>query len=204
MSAHARTERREPRLARLATYFRTRPSSPADPRMMVPPGMPGTDTRTWLPGPPFAVACKACSPLDSGPCTCPQDCGHLSCTAAWREVPPQQRREDQRDVETVTMPVPASLAETEAWGPWDKPADLYMDVRDEYVPPARPYLPEIEHTPDLCADLADLPAFREALGRRTRCHAGECLCGHPVSGDTWGERMVRAGIHLLASEGDAA
>ena len=99
----------------------------------------------------------------------------------------------------------APLAETEPWGAWDRPDGLLMDERDEYVPPQRPYVPEpAPYTPDLCADLADLPAFREALGMRTRCHAGECLCGHPLPGDQWGERMVRAGIHLLTSKETAA
>ena len=67
----------------------------------------------------------------------------------------------------------------------------------------RPFIPEPEpYTPDLCADLADLPLFRETIGRRTRCHAGECLCGHEVTGETWAERMVRAGIHLFNSDAD--
>jgi hypothetical protein len=50
---------------------------------------------------------------------------------------------------------------------------------------------------DLAADLADLPAFREAVRRRTRCHASRCMCGQEVAGDTWGGRMVAAGTHLL-------
>lgn len=61
--------------------------------------------------------------------------------------------------------------------------------------------------PDLCADLAGLPVFRETLGACTRRHfvtgdvvavVEECPCGHQVTGETYGERMVRAGIHLLA------
>jgi hypothetical protein len=46
-------------------------------------------------------------------------------------------------------------------------------------------------------ELTHLPAFREALARSTRNHAGECLCGDEMSGATWGERMVRAGVHML-------
>ena len=60
------------------------------------------------------------------------------------------------------------------------------------------------YAPDLLADLKELPAFRDALGRSTRRHAGECRCGHPITGDAWGERMVRAGIHLLTGEGAVA
>ena len=115
----------------------------------------------------------------------------------------------------------ASGPPAEPWGPWDQPAGpvphsepetpleyeyqrFYgwgLTLPDNRAPMAREYVPE-PYTPDLCADLADLPAFRDALGRRTRCRAGECMCGHPVTGDTWGERMVRAGIHLFNSDTD--
>jgi hypothetical protein len=68
------------------------------------------------------------------------------------------------------------------WGLWDSPA----------------HREPMRYVPDLTADLTDLPGFREALGRRTRSRASQCLCGTPVTGQTWGERMVRAGHHLLA------
>ena len=113
--------------------------------------------------------------------------------------PALDRRQDQRYVETAIMPViPAEVpAECSPPCPLDaKPpdADLLRRILDGLraldvsEPPAA----------DLCADLAGLAIFREALSQRTRDHAGECLCGHPVSGGTWGERMVRVGIHLLA------
>ena len=113
--------------------------------------------------------------------------------------PALDRRQDQRYVETAIMPViPAEVpAECSPPCPLDaKPpdADLLRRILDGLraldvsEPPAA----------DLCADLAGLAIFREALSQRTRDHAGESLCGHPVSGGTWGERMVRVGIHLLA------
>ena len=117
----------------------------------------------------------------------------------------------------------AAEAETAPWAPLDRPdgdvphsepeAPLEYEYQSWYgwgltlpdnrAPMAREYVPE-PYTPDLCADLADLAIFREALSLRTRCHAGECLCGHPVTGETWGERMVRAGIHLLTGNEAAA
>ena len=70
-----------------------------------------------------------------------------------------------------------------SWGTWDT---------QESQP--------IRYMPDLSADLRDLPGFREALARRTRNSATQCLCGDPIYGRTWGERMVRAGIHIRHSE----
>lgn len=75
------------------------------------------------------------------------------------------------------------------WGMWDTGAS--EPVRPVYVP-------------DLPADLTDLPAFRETLSRRTRRNAGECLCGDPVAGQTWGERMVSAGDHMFSLPAGAA
>ena len=45
-------------------------------------------------------------------------------------------------VRPATMLAPVSIAETESWGPWDKPDGLLMDERDEYATPSRPYIPE--------------------------------------------------------------
>jgi hypothetical protein len=50
----------------------------------------------------------------------------------------------------------------------------------------------------LAADLAELPAFREAMAMRTRNQAAECLCGSEMAGQSWGERMMREGIHMLS------
>ena len=50
-----------------------------------PAGLHAADPLTRNPETP--VACKACSPLDYGPCTCPRDCRHLSCTGRQREEP---------------------------------------------------------------------------------------------------------------------
>ena|ERR1700677_1068725 len=41
--------------------------------------------------PPPSAGCRACSREDYGPCTCPADCGWLSCTGAWRESHPVTR-----------------------------------------------------------------------------------------------------------------
>ena len=68
---------------------------------------------------------------------------------------------------------------SESWGPWDEPG-----VGDELVP---------AYVPDIAADLADLLVFRQAIGRRTRCHAGAT-----ADGRTWGEQMVLEGTRLLA------
>lgn len=84
--------------------------------------------------------------------------------------------------------------------PWYGYGTTMPDQRaahDRPYVPARPRPAADLPAPGLAADLADLPAFREALAMRTRCHAGQCLCGHPVTGTTWGERMVAAGTHLL-------
>jgi hypothetical protein len=69
------------------------------------------------------------------------------------------------------------------WAAWDTPANRE---------PMR--TPFARHVAD---ELTHLPAFREALARSTRNHAGECLCGDEMAGPTWGERMVRAGVHML-------
>ena len=72
---------------------------------------------------------------------------------------------------------------------------------DDRTAMPRPYFPGAarRHSPDIAADLAALPAFREAVTRRTRRHAGECLCGSAMGGQGWGERMVRAGMHLTGT-----
>ena len=72
---------------------------------------------------------------------------------------------------------------------------------DDRAAMPRPYFPGAarRHSPDIAADLAALPAFREAVTRRTRRHAGECLCGSAMGGQGWGERMVRAGMHLTGT-----
>jgi hypothetical protein len=75
---------------------------------------------------------------------------------------------------------------SESWGPWDEPGGL------EPLAPA--------YVPDLSADLAENPDFREALRMHTRNSARQCRCGCQVDGDTWGERMVRSAIHVLRSD----
>jgi len=58
----------------------------------------------------------------------------------------------------------------------------------------------MRHSPvlALAADLTELPGFRETLARSTRNRAAECLCGDEMTGDVWGERMMRQGIHMLS------
>lgn len=58
----------------------------------------------------------------------------------------------------------------------------------------------MRYVPDLPADLTDLPDFREAVRRCTRSgpvSASACEA-EKVDGQTWGERMVRRAMHLLA------
>jgi len=97
-------------------------------------------------------------------------------TGATREVDAAERVVAERaDMARIYV----SPAGTDPWGPWDN---------------GQPYPP----SPGIAADLTDLPVFREAISRRTRCRAGECLCGTETAGQTWGEGMVAEGIHLLA------
>jgi len=182
MATHA--VRRENRLTRLTALFRP------DGTRTVNVGMPGYETPVlYAPGRPGGEACW--EPLEK--------------PAPKADIGERHGIDTPETLAAIVREAQAGIS-TEPWGPpWDLPDGLFMNERDHYEPPQRPYLPEPEpYTPDLCADLADLPVFREALGMRTRCHAGECLCGQPVTGDTWGERMVRAGINLLTNEGAAA
>lgn len=71
----------------------------------------------------------------------------------------------------------------------------FQALREQTPPPPRYAAPR--PLPGLAADLTDLPLFRETVAMRTRRHAGECLCGRGIAGDTWGGRMVTAGAHLL-------
>lgn len=144
---------------------------------------------------------------------------------------PPPAYDSRMDVDSALARI-AALAQAEAeqarpapsaapWGPWDQPgsfpAAMEPDaLRDEHGrwygwdttvmdnPPAhaRPYAAR-RRTPDVAADLASLPVFRDAVARRTRHQAGECLCGSPVTGQAWGERMVRAGMHLTGNEAAA-
>lgn len=68
------------------------------------------------------------------------------------------------------------------WGPWDS-APGQMRPSPVLI---------------LAADLTELPAFREAMAMRTRNRATECLCGDELAGQTWGERVMREGIHMLS------
>jgi hypothetical protein len=135
----------------------------------------------------------------------------------------------QEEAERERLRPPGTFADSRAgntplggnapWGAWDEPGSFPEPLRavpDENgrvygwditamdVPPrhARPYAAR-RRSPDIAADLASLPVFREAVARRTRSHAGECLCGSPVKGQAWGERMVRAGMHLTGNEAAA-
>jgi hypothetical protein len=82
------------------------------------------------------------------------------------------------------------------WYGWDLTA---LDSPPQH---ARPYVPAHagRHSPDIAADLAGLPVFREAVARHTRCHAARCACGRAMAGQAWAERMVRAGMHLTGAE----
>jgi len=186
------------RLAGLLHHDDARPQRPA-----AYTGKPGT----FLPGLPFAAEVKREAPASPA-------------TAMRRAAPHAQVDGEPHGIATpATLAAIVAEAEAEARRNSTPPArhedplryehqawyGWFTTMPDNRAPMARRYVPEPPaYTPDLCADLADLPAFREALDRRTRCRAGECLCGHPLTGDTWGERMVRAGIHLLASKGEAA
>jgi hypothetical protein len=96
------------------------------------------------------------------------------------------------------------------------PVDLADDLPADEPPSVRPYAPpEARAIPwgtwdtdpgpllpqpvlALAADLTELPDFREAMSRSTRNQASQCLCGDGIAGQTWGERMMREGIHMLS------
>ena len=119
----------------------------------------------------------------------------------------------------VTCRKMAANEPTAPWGPWDRPDGdvphsepetpleceyqrFYgwgLTLPDNRAPMAREYVPR-RHSPDIAADLTGLPLFRETVSRRTRHSAGECLCGSALDGQAWGERMVRAGMHLTGME----
>ena len=188
-----------------------------DPRMPMPAGMPFADTRTWVPErphpevhhePPAGPVHMVADEYSIMPC-----CGQHETqvprtdfvTANPRLVTCRtagERRDSQQHITTITMPV---VPVVPSGVPAECPPPCLLDARAPDADLLRRILDglralDVSERPaaDLCADLADLPVFREALGQRTRCRAGECLCGHLVTGDTWGERMVRVGIHLLA------
>ena len=115
------------------------------------------------------------------------------------------RPETETDLDPEETTVLASLQERVAEVAPEPLAPVTRDLLWEVLDGLRALDVSEPHTPDLLADLKELPAFRTALGMCTRRHAGECRCGHPVTGDTWGTRMVRAGIHILTDgEGQVA
>jgi hypothetical protein len=95
-------------------------------------------------------------------------------TGATREVDAAERIVAER-ADLARIYVPAAINAIPL-GVWDTPANREP----------------MRYVPDLHADLTDLPMFRAAMSRRTRCHAGQ------AAGQTWGERMVREGTRLLA------
>ena len=165
MSTH--THARRGRLANFAALFRHDPARPPHPRLTV--GMPGFDASVPLPQPAREVArkappaCKACSPLDYGWCTCPQDCGHLSCTGAWREAAP---------------------AEPAPWALKPRPdADTLRRVADKLrALPAEPPA----YVPDLYADIIELPVLRDVIRWHAQnLHTG-CQCEPRDAADSAG------------------
>jgi len=83
-----------------------------------------------------------------------------------------------------------------SWGDWDQPLTLEMP----------PVTTDAWGFGGDSGDLRNLPAFREAVSRRTRNGARECLCtaeadgerrNTQVPGGTWGSRMVCAAGHIL-------
>jgi len=121
----ARRESPLARLTRLARRYATDTAeTPADPCMPVPPGMPGPD------------AAEAPSHWAEEHHEDPHGIARpevLAALVAEAHASP---------VRPATMLAPVSIAETESWGPWDKPDGLLMDERDEYATPSRPYIPE--------------------------------------------------------------
>lgn len=103
------------------------------------------------PDPVTGDACKACSPLDFGPCTCTQVCGWMSCMGghgiATAETPPAYEPHGIDSAETLAALVARAgedaraaqeAAETEPWGEWDEPG---VPLVSEPAPPAPPSPP---------------------------------------------------------------
>ena len=172
------------------------------PQFDVPAQVPDAEERApatrpaWLtefrPAAQDDAGCPVCSDLEYGVrCTCLQDCGHSLCLGELAGAETAEALASLR--EQIAEVAPPSFTVVSQ--------DLLQDVLDGLRALDAPEA----YAPDLLADLKELPAFRDALGRSTRRHAGECRCGHPVTGDTWGARMVRAGIHILTDgEGQVA
>ena len=139
-----------------------------------------------------AVACRACSQEDYGRCTCPADCGWLSCTGGWRDQPPvtaeavaadltaRRALTAQSGIDTVTIPALAA---------------------EQAKPPAPPR----RVLPDIYTDLRDLPGLRDAIRSTTQRGGTECgTCGRILPGATWAERFAAQLAHLDTGDDAAA
>jgi hypothetical protein len=205
------THARRGLFARLAALISDGPSEPRIARI----GIPGMAEWAVVPVPPAPE--PALSPVHM----CPDEFGIMPCCGSHETGVPAEDRvtilprlvtcndgqaltpEQLETAARITrQSQPGPLPETDPWGPWDTPDGLYMDEKtltDLRVAPA--YITVAPaYVPDVAADLTDLPVFRGAVAGRTRAHAKECLCGSGLDGDGWGERMVRAGLHLTGNE----
>ena len=96
----------------------------------MPPGHSSSLLLQPVGDPQTAPACRACSREDYGACTCPEDCGWLSCTGGWRDAPP---------AESHGIATPEILAELVAQAQAQAEAETATDVRiPAYVPQPPP------------------------------------------------------------------
>ena len=137
--------------------------APADPRMPVPPGMPGLETRTWVTGrPPAAIAHRKAS---ASPVHMVADETAIMPCCGFRETDVPRTDFVTANPSLVTCDLAARLqAEHDRWYGWSD------TMPDDRAPHARPYVPEPEapaYVPGLAADIRDLPGLRAAI----ECHA---------------------------------
>ena len=97
----------------------------------------------------------------------------------------------------------ALLAETEQWGPLDRPDGLLMneaDLTDGRVAPA--YIPGPPAAIlDIFADIRDLPVLRDAIRATTQRGCTECgTCGRAVPGWDWQERFAAQLAHVASGQ----
>ena len=180
---------RTPRRGRLATLFGYREDRPARPLVHV--GGPGFGGDVYIPPekvrqPDVATVTMPVVP-ESPLHMCPDEGNVMPCCGL---TPFDVPRTDRVTINARLVTCRTSAHDT---------------MPDDRARMDRPFAPANKpeprrHTPDIAADLAALPLFREAVERRTRHGARECLCSSPVGGQAWGERMVRAGMHLTGMD----
>jgi hypothetical protein len=128
--------------------------------------------------PVTSPACRACSPLDYGRCNCPEDCGWVSCTGGWRDVPPDVPH-GIATPETLAALVARAEAEQ---GPWKGASNVGVTpARTGGDPLTQPIAKPSGPIP-IAVDYRALPVFRSTT--RDACAVGLTGIGtrgvHPV------------------------